>query len=108
MINLSALLNLTRSRILILLPDSLLLADWLLLCFLILALPLSNSVVLQETLSQLFGLQQKHQFLLRVSIFLIKLMTSLPYPVLFRCNPLLVKQFPQPLYLQRPGDHIHF
>ena len=112
MINLSALFNLTRSRILILLPDSLLLADWLLLCFLVLALPLSNSVALQETFSQLFGLQQKlssgHQFLLKVSIFLIKLMTSLPYPVLFRCNPLLVKQFPQRLYLQRPGDHIHF
>ena len=70
MINLLALLNLTRSRILRLLPGSLLLADWLLLCSLPLVLPVSNSVILWETLSQLFGLQQKlswdHQYLLKV------------------------------------------
>ena len=87
MINLSTLFNQTRSRILRLLPDSLLLVDWRL-----------NSVILWETLSQLFGLQQKlsrdHQFLLKVFTLLMKLMASLPYPVLFRCNPLLFKQFP--------------
>ena len=46
MINLSALFNLTRSRILRLLPDSLIFADWLLLCSLPLVLPLSNSFIL--------------------------------------------------------------
>ena len=98
MINLSALFNLTWPRILRLLLDSLLLVGSLLLCSLPLALPLSNSVILWQTCSQLFGIQQKlsrdHQFYLKSSFFLIKLMGGLSYLVLFRCNPLLVKQFP--------------
>ena len=55
-INLSVLFNLTWSRTFRSLLESLLLADWLLLCSLPLVFSLSHSVVLWETFSYLLGL----------------------------------------------------
>ena len=96
-INQSALFNLTWSRILSLLRDSLLLGTG----YYYALYPHSNlyrTIYLKKLshncLSYNKNCQGTNNCYLKFLIFLTKLMASLSYPVLFKCNPLLVKQFP--------------